>query len=184
MEMMIEKHKQDFDNTISNLEKDLATMRVGRANPVIIENIMVEAYGARTPLKQVASINVSDARTLLVQPWDKSVIKEVEKSIVEAKIGINPVNEGQQLRLVVPALTEESRKELTKSVGEKMEKARISIRQIRDKARDEIVKAEKSKAITEDDKYDLQKKLDDKVKEYNEKIKEIGEKKEKEIMTL
>lgn len=184
MEMLIEKHKEDFEGAISNLEKDLSTMRVGRANPMIIENIMVEAYGAKTPLKQVASITVSDARTLVVQPWDKTIIKDVEKSITDAKIGINPVNEGQQLRLVVPALTEESRKELTKSVGEKMEKARIAVRQVRDKTKDEISKAEKNNEITEDDKYDLQKKLDDKVKEYNEKIKQIGEKKEKEIMTL
>lgn len=184
MSTIIDNHKESFDKTLKNLEEDLATMRVGRANPMIVENILVESYGAKAPLKQVASISVPEARTLLIQPWDKSIIKDIEKGIIEAQIGINPVNEGSQIRLTIPALTEESRKELTKSVGEKMEKSRISMRQIRDRVKDEIQKAEKSNDITEDDKFDLQKKLDDLVKEYNEKIKLIGEKKEKEIMTL
>lgn len=184
MSTLIDNHKESFDKTLKNLEDDLATMRVGRANPLIVENILVESYGAKSPIKQVASISVPEARTLLIQPWDKSIIKDIEKGIIEAQIGINPVNEGSQIRLTIPALTEESRKELTKSVSEKMEKCRISMRQIRDKVKDEIQKAEKSNEITEDDRFDLQKKLDDLVKEYNDKIKIIGEKKEQEIMTL
>lgn len=180
----IQKYKDDFQKSLKILEDDLKTLRVGRANPLIVEGIMIEAYGSRTPLKQVASIAVPEARTLIIQPWDKSISKDIEKAIIEAKIGINPVNEGQQIRLTIPALTEESRKELTKSIGEKMEKTRIAIRQIRDKVKDEIVKAEKAKDITEDDKYDQQKKLDDVVKDYNDKIKIIGDKKEEEIMTL
>ncbi len=184
MQQMLTAYTTDFKKALSILEEELATMRVGRANPMIVENILVTVYGAKTPLKQLASISVPEARTILVQPWDKQIIKDVEKGIVEANIGINPVNEGQQLRLTVPQLTEESRKELTKSVGEKMEHTRIVIRQLRDKIRDDIGKKEKAKELTQDDRYNLQKKLDELVKEYNEQVKLIGEKKEQEIMTL
>lgn len=184
MELIIDSYKNEFEKVISDLKNELATLRVGRANPLMVENILVQAYGSKMPIKQLASVTVPEARTILIQPWDKAVTKDVEKAISEANIGINPVNEGAQIRLTIPPLTEESRKELTKSVGEKMEKTRIIIRQIRDKVRDQITKKEKNKEITEDDKYDLQKKLDDLVRDYNDKIKDLGEKKEKEIMTI
>ncbi len=184
MDQIIEIHKIEFERIIENLKSELATLRIGRANPLMVENILVEAYGTRTALKQMASISVPEARTILIQPWDKAIIKDIEKSIISANIGINPVNEGSQIRLTIPPLTEESRKELVKSVGEKMEKSRIIIRQIRDKVKDEITKKQKASDITEDDKYDLQKKLDELVKSHNEKIKEIGDKKEQEIMTI
>lgn len=184
MEPILEMHKKEFDKSLEILNNDLATMRVGRANPMIVENLLIEAYGSKTPLKQLASISVPEARTILIQPWDKTVSKDIEKGIIVANIGINPVNEGSQIRLTIPPLTEESRKELTKAVGEKMEKSRIAIRQTRDKVRDEISQQEKNKDITEDDKYNLQKQLDEMVKDYNEKIKLAGDKKEKEIMTI
>ncbi|OGY47050.1 MAG: ribosome recycling factor [Candidatus Buchananbacteria bacterium RIFCSPHIGHO2_02_FULL_45_11b] len=181
---MLDTYKSDLEKSLENLKKELATLRVGRANPMIVENILVDAYGSKMPIKQMASITVPEARTILVQPWDKAAAKDIEKAIQAANIGINPVNEGAQIRLTVAPLTEESRKELTRSVGEKMEKTRIAVRQIRDKERDEIIKKEKNKEITEDDKFNLQKKLDEIVKEYNDKIKEISEKKEEEIMTI
>jgi ribosome recycling factor len=184
MDSLLDNYQPDFDKSLEILKSELATLRVGRANPLMVENILVEAYGTKTAIKQLASTTIPEARTILIQPWDKTIIKEMEKAIIEANIGISPVNEGQQLRLTIPPLTEESRKELTKSVGEKMEKTRIAIRQIRDKAREEIVKQERNKEITEDDKYDLQKKLDERVKDYNDQVKQAGEKKEQEIMTL
>ena len=184
MDSIIDSHKSDFDKSLENLKGELATLRVGRANSIMVENILVEAYGTKTPLKQLASISIPEARTILIQPWDKTIAKDIEKSIIQANIGINPVNEGQQIRLTIPPLTEESRRELTKSVGEKMEKTRIVIRQIRDKVREVIIKMEKNKEITEDDKYDLQQDLDDLVKDYNDQIKKMGETKEKEIMTI
>lgn len=184
MAISIDSYKNDFEKALGNFKEDLSTLRVGRANPLMVENILVEAYGAKTPLKQLASLAVPEARTILIQPWDKSIAKDIEKSIIKANIGINPVNEGTQIRLTVAALTEESRKELVKSVGEKVEKIRINVRQIRDKAREEVTKQEKNNEITEDDKYDLQKKLDEIVKDYNEQIKEIGDKKENEIMSI
>lgn len=182
--MNIEQYKPDFEKAISSLQDDLSKLRVGRASPSIVEDIFVEAYGTKTPLKQVASIASSDAKTLLIQPWDKSITKEIEKAILQSDIGINPVNEGDQIRLTVPQLTEETRKQLTKTVGEKAEKARIWVRQIRDKAKDEIIQQEKNKEITEDIRFTLLKKLDDMVKNYNESIKEKIDQKEKEIMTI
>lgn len=184
MEQIIDSHKPEFEKIVDNLKEELATLRVGRANPFMVEDIMIEAYGSRMPLKQMASITVPDARNILIQPWDKAMSKDIEKGIILAKIGINPVNEGTQIRLTVPPLTEESRKELTKSVGEKMEKSRISIRQLRDKVKEEIIKQEKDKVISEDTRYALQEKLDELVKSYNEIIKTTGEKKEQEIMTI
>src|SRR3989338_10515826 len=180
MSEIIEKYQPEFSQAVSSLKDELATLRVGRANPLMVENILVEAYGTKTALKQLASITAPEARTILIQPWDKTVAKEVEKAIIQANIGINPVNEGQQIRLTVAPLTEESRKELTKSVGEKMENTRIAMRQVRDKAREEIIKQEKNKEIAQDDKYDLQKELDELAKDYNEQIKNLGEKKAKE----
>jgi len=184
MHAILESHKTNFEKTLAGLANELSTLRVGRANPLMVENILIDAYGTKTPLKQMASITVPEARTILIQPWDKTVAKDIEKSIALANIGISPVNEGAQIRLTVPQLTEESRKELTRSVGEKMEKARVAVRQIRDKVREEVAGLEKNKEMTEDDRFDLQKKLDELVKEYNEKIKELGEKKEQEIMTI
>ena len=184
MHPILESQKKSFDDAIVHLQDDLSTLRVGRANPLMVENILVEAYGSKMPLKQMASISVPEARTLIIAPWDKTQSKEIEKAIQLANIGISPVNEGHQIRLTVPQLTEESRKELTKSVAEKMEKTRINIRQLRDKVKEEIIAKEKAKELTEDDKFGILEKLDEIVKEYNEKIKSIGEKKEQEIMTL
>lgn len=184
MNTLIDSHKEELAKAVKHLEEDLATLRVGRANPMLVEEILVEAYGVKTPIKQLASISVPSARSLVIQPWDKGVLKDIEKGIIEANIGIAPVNEGDSVRLNVPQLTEESRKELVKSVGEKMEKARISIRQIRDRIKEGIVKQEKDNELTEDDRFNSLKKLEEIVKEYNEKIKVIGEKKEEEIMTI
>ncbi|MFA6321874.1 MAG: ribosome recycling factor [Candidatus Buchananbacteria bacterium] len=181
---IIEQSKPDFEKSIDVLKSELATLRIGRANPAMVEGIIVDAYGSKMPIKQMASIAVPEARTILIQPWDKTLSKEIEKAIIQANIGINPVNEGQQVRLTIPQLTEENRKDLVKSVKEKMEKARITIRQIRDKVRDSASKMEKEKEITEDDKFSIQKKLDEVSKEYTQKVDELGEKKENEIMTI
>jgi len=182
--MDLNQYKPNFEKSLDILKSDLQTLRVGRANPIMVENILVDVYGSKTSIKQMASITVPEVRTLLIQPWDKSVVKEVEKALIEANLGINPVNEGAQIRLTIPPLTEESRIELTKSVGDKMEKTRITIRQLRDKIKDTVVKQEKNNELTEDDKFDAIKKLDELVKDYNDKVKTAGEAKEKEIMTL
>lgn len=173
-----------FDQAIDFLKNDIASLRTGRANPSMIENVMVEAYETRTQLSGLAAITVPDARSLLVEPWDKSLLKAIEKGILEAKLGLNPVVQGQQIRIPLPALTEENRKNLVKTLGEKLEHARKSIRNVRDEAKNEITKAEKDKAIGEDDKYKLLDQLDKAAAGCNERIKNIGEEKEKEIMTM
>lgn len=181
---IIGKYKPEFDKVIEHFKNEISSLRTGRATSALVENILVEAYGVKTPLKGLASISVPDPKTLLIEPWDKGILKEIEKAVQLANIGVSLVNEGTKLRLTIPPLTEESRKELVKVLQQKMEKSRISLRSIRDKVRSEIIEAEHNKQITEDDRYRMQEKLDDEIEEYNFKIKEIGEQKEKEIMTI
>lgn len=174
----------DFNKVIDRVKSELTALRTGRANAAILDAVQVEAYGQRMPLKGVASISLPDARTLVVEPWDKGLLKEVEKAIIDAQIGLQPINEGKFIRLTMPMMTEESRKELLKILGQKLEQGRISLRQLRDSLRDKIFQEEKAKLIGEDQRFKLQEKLDEKVKEHNEKLKKMGEEKEKEIMTI
>lgn len=184
MHSIIENHNKTFEDILEFSKKELATLRTGRANSIMVENIVVESYGAKMPIKQMAAISVPDARTLVIQPWDQNVIKEIEKAIVEADIGIRPVNEGKILRLVIPELTSESRQELVKNLHKRMEQGKIKLRNLRDKIREEIMNAEKDKQITEDDKFAALKDLDETTREYVEKIKTLADTKEKEIMTI
>ncbi|MFH1565228.1 MAG: ribosome recycling factor [bacterium] len=184
MPEQINKAEQEFKKTIDFLQNEIASIRTGRAHPSLIDGIYAQAYGTKTPLNQLASISIPEAMVLVIAPWDKSIIGEIEKAIRESEIGINPVNEGGLIRLVIPKLTEETRKNLIKILNKKIEQAKISLRQIRDKIKDEIIDLEKNKDISQDEKFDLLKKLDDKIAEFNGKIKEVGDKKEKEIMTI
>lgn len=181
---MTDTHKSDLDKTIEFLKKDISALRTGRANPALVENVMVEAYGMMQPLKAVASISIPDALTIRIEPWDKSVVKDVEKAIVEAKTGLNPVVQGEVIRVPMPALTEETRKNLVKTLHEKLENARVSVRNVRDGVKQDVVNSEKAKEISEDDKYSMLEDLDKVCAGYNEKIKNIGDEKEKEIMTI
>ncbi|MBU1165106.1 ribosome recycling factor [Patescibacteria group bacterium] len=180
----IDEQKEEFEKSIDFLKKELAGIRTGRANPKIVENILVDSYGTKTQLKQLASITVPEARTLLIQPWDKNITKDIEKAINQAGIGISPVADGNNIRLTMPAMTEESRKDFVKIINEKAENSRISIRQVRDKIKEEIIKQEKNKELTEDDRYQLIKDLDELTKKYNEQVKEIADAKEKEVMSI
>jgi ribosome recycling factor len=173
-----------FQQIIDFLKTDVSSLRTGRANPAIVENVMVEAYDSRTNLAGLASISVPDARYILIDPWDKSILKNIEKAIIEAKLGLNPSIQGQQIRISVPAMTEENRKNLVKTLGEKLEHARKSVRNVRDEAKAEIQKAEKEKIVSEDEKYRLLEQLDKTAGGINDRIKHIGEEKEKEIMTI
>lgn len=174
----------EFNKILEHLKIELNALRTGRANVAILDAVMVEAYGGQMSLKSVASVGVPDSKTILIEPWDKNILKDIEKGIVQAKIGLNPVNEGNFIRLVMPMMTEETRKELIKILGQKLEQRRVSVRQLRDKIREQIIKEEKEKLIGEDQRFKLQQKLDEIVREYNEKIKALGEEKEREIMTV
>ncbi|MCK5212244.1 ribosome recycling factor [Candidatus Parcubacteria bacterium] len=184
MNTYIQAKQDDFQKSIDFFIKEIAGIRTGRANPNILEGLMVDAYGAKTPIQGVATINVPDGQSVLVAPWDKNVIKEIEKAIVDADLGVGVVNEGDKIRLTVPKMTEENRKELVKKLNEKMETVRVSIRQIRDDIKTAIEAAEKDKQITEDDKFRFIKELDEETAKQNEELKNLRDKKEEDIMTI
>ena len=175
---------EKMHKTHDNLMDELATIRAGRANPHVLDRITVDYYGTPTPIQQVGTVSVPEARLIQIQPWDKSMLKEIEKAINLSELGINPVNDGTVIRLVFPELTEERRKELTKDVKKKGEAAKIAIRNIRRDAIDTAKKQEKSKEITEDDlkvlEKDIQTITDNAVKEADKMAAE----KEKELLDV
>jgi ribosome recycling factor len=182
--MTLDEYKQQFDQTVAFLQRELGAIRTGRATPALIEDVMVEIYGAKMTVRQIASIAAPDARSLVVDPWDKSVIKDLEKGIRLAQPSLNPVSDGKSLRIPMPPLTEEARRDLTKTIGQKVEQAKQGLRKVRDEARSSIIAAERAKELSEDDRYRLQKKLDDMSEEYTAKIRAVGEKKAVEVMTV
>lgn len=184
MNQYIQIKQADFIKAVDFFKKDILSLRTGRANPAMIDGIFVDAYGVKTALVGLASISVPEARSIVVTPWDKSITKDIEKAITAANLGVNPVNEGDKIRLVVPQLTEENRKELVKKLSEKMETARIALRQIRDQIKEAIEAAFKNKAMSEDDKFRFIKELDEEITKQNDTLKNIKEKKEEEIMTI
>ncbi len=181
---LIDQHKENFEKAIFHFKEDITSLRTGRATPALVEDIIVDAYGTKQPMKAVASISVQDAKTIVIEPWDKSLIQAVDKAICNSQLGINPVNDGKLIRLPLPDLTQDRRQELIKVLHQKSEGARVALRKIREDVRDEIDNKFKNKEMSEDEKYKNQEDLDELVKNYNEKIKEIGEEKEKEITTI
>lgn len=180
----IEDHRGEYDHVIEFFASDLGGLRTGRANGAMVEDIPVEAYGSMMTVKGVGSVQVPDSKTILIEPWDKSLIKEIEKAIRNAPIGVNPVVDGSRVRVTLPSLTEEGRKELVKIVGKKAEEARIGVRNVREQVKDLIVKAEKAKELTEDERFRMQEQLEVTTRGYNDKIVKMAEEKEKEIMTI
>lgn len=176
--------KPEFEKAITHLKGELGALRGNRATPALVEHVVVEAYGMKQSLRALAAISVVDAKTLTIEPWDKSIMKDIEKGIQLANVGVNPVNEGQVIRMVLPPFTEENKKELVKIVHTRLEDARAGVRTIREKLRQQVIEEEKRKAIGEDEKYKQLEKLEKMVGEYNEQLKKIGEAKEKEIMTV
>ena len=176
--------KEKMEKTISVYQENLSEIRAGRANPAILNKIKVDYYGVPTPISQVAGISVPEARLIVIQPWDASILKEIEKEILKADIGINPNNDGKVIRLAFPELNEERRKELAKEVKKIAEEAKVSIRAIRREGLDEYKAMQKESIITEDDlkraEDDIQKMTDSKVAE----IDQILANKEKEIMSV
>lgn len=176
--------KDEFQAIIEHFKKELSGIRTGRANSAVVENISVQAYGSPMTVKGLASIGVPDAKTITIDPWDKSLIKEIEKSIRDAGVGLNPVNEGTLLRITMPQMTEETRRQLTKVIGEKSEETRERIRGSREEVKDLIISAMNEKEITEDERYHLQDELEAMVGTFNEQVKEMVAEKEKEMMTI
>lgn len=184
MKELYQEYERKMQKTIDVVASDFAGVRAGRANAAVLDKITVEYYGTETPIHQVASISTPDARTLVIQPWDGTLLKAVEKALLVSDLGINPQNDGKVIRLVFPQLTEERRKELTKQVKKYGENGKVAIRNIRRDAMESFKKKEKASEITEDDlkqaEKDLQKLTDDSSK----KIDELLARKEKELMEI
>ncbi len=170
--------------TIEVFREDLKNIRAGRANPSILDKITVDYYGQQTPLNQVAGISAPEARLLAIQPWEAKMIPIIEKEILKSDLGLNPSNDGKIIRLVIPQLTEERRKELVKVVKKNGEDSKIAVRNIRRLAVDEVRKLEKSKEISEDDLRDYEKQIQDLTDKRIEEIDEISKLKENELMEI
>ncbi len=179
-EMILLDATEKMDKAIENLIHRFATVRAGRANPSSLDGIVVEYYGSMTPLKQLATISVPEARQLLIKPFDKGSLGAIEKAILSSNLGYTPGNDGETIRIVIPELTEERRKELAKQVKSLSEDAKISVRNIRHDALEEVKKAE----LPEDEEKGLEKNIQDLVNDYNKKIESKLKEKEEELMTV
>ena len=180
----IKNYDEKMLKTIEVVKANFASVRAGRANAGVLDRISVEYYGTPTPLNQVAAISSPDPRTLVIQPWDNSLLKAIEKAIQTSDLGINPQNDGKVIRLIFPQLTEERRKELTKQVKKYGEEGKVAVRNIRRDAMDEIKKKTKKSEITEDDQKNLEKELQDLTDKRCKEIDELTAKKDKELMAV
>ena len=172
--------KENMDLCVKHLEKELLNIRAGKANPIMLNAVMVEYYGTPTPLNQVANINTPDGRTLSIQPWEKALLPEIEKGILQADLGFNPMNNGESLIINIPPLTEERRKELVKLVKAEVENTKIAIRNARKDANNEIKKTDSSEDLQKNAEIDIQELTD----QYINKVDKILNVKENEILTL
>lgn len=184
MKITLEQAEKRFTEVEEHLLKDLSSIRAGRANPKLVEDIEAEVYGQRMPIKQLANVTVVDPTLLLVQPWDKTTLAEIKKAIESAEIGINPIGDGDNLRLPIPSLTEERRQEYVKIMKLKVEESKITIRQIRKEILTGLEAQKKDKIISEDDFDTKEKQLQKEVDKYNEKLDLIASEKEKELTSV
>ncbi|HAO81667.1 MAG: Ribosome-recycling factor [Parcubacteria group bacterium GW2011_GWA1_43_27] len=184
MKQFIEQAKPKLDKAIEHLKVQLSGIRSGRAIPALVEHVKAEAYGTMTPLIELAGITAPEPRLLVVSPWDKSIIKEVEKALQAANLGVQPTVDGDVVRLNFPSLTEERRRELVKMVNNKLEETKVAIRNVREEIMKELKEQKGTGEISEDDFFATQKDLQKIIDEQNESIKQLGEEKEKEIMTI
>lgn len=181
---IINGHENNFQSVIEHFMIELSKLRTGRANTSLVEDILVDYYGSKTPLKQIASINTPESRLIIIQPWDKGGLVSIEAAVRESDLGLNPMNDGQIIRLSIPPLTEERRQEIVRTLNKKAEEAKISIRNIREEIWKEIQNKEKSGEIPEDEKFKGKDALQKVVDEYNTKVEDIREKKERDILTV
>jgi len=184
MEMMLLELSERMDKTVRVLKEDYSAIRAGRANPHILDKITVDYYGQQTPLNQVGNISVADARCLVISPWDTSLLKEIDKAILAANIGLTPTNDGKVIRLVFPVLTEERRKELAKQIKKMGEDSKVAIRNIRRDGMESIKKAKNAKEITEDDAASLEKEVEKLTAKGVESVDKAAQEKEKDVMSV
>ncbi len=180
----IDAAKKGMEKCVDDMRQNLATIRTGRASVSILDHIQANYYGTPTPLNQMASLSVPDPTLIVIQPWDPSTISAIEKAILTSDLGLNPTNDGKVIRLPIPPLTQERRKQLAKSVGHIGEQHRVAVRQVRHDANDQLKSYLKDKKISEDEEKDALKKVQDMTNLYNEKIEELQKKKEAEILEI
>lgn len=180
MDFIVDTAKESMEHALAHLEKEMLNLRAGKANPIMLASVKVDYYGAMTPITQVANINTPDGRTLTVQPWEKGMLQELEKAILIANLGFNPMNNGESIIINIPPLTEERRRDLAKLAKSETENAKIGIRAARKDANDEIKKSDASEDIQKNYEIDVQELTD----QYNAKADEIFRIKEKEILTV
>jgi len=173
-----------MQKTVQVLKREMETIRSGRATSALVDQIMVEAYGTNTPLSQLASISVPEARLLLIQPWDRSIVGNVQKAIQKSDLGLNPMSDGEVLRLVIPPPTEERRKELVKVVHKRVEDAKIAVRNVRREALEELRKLEKDKKVSRDENVRATDKLQKLTDRFIAEVSKVGADKESEIMEV
>lgn len=182
--MSLENLKNDMDKAINNMQERFSEIRAGRANPAILNKVMVDYYGVPTPINQVASVSVPEAMQIVISPWDKSLMSPITKAIEKADIGINPMNDGQVIRLIFPQLTEERRKEISKDVKKLSEEAKIAVRNVRRDEMDEAKQQLKNKEISEDEEKEIENKIQKITDEEIAEIDKITDAKIKEITTV
>jgi ribosome recycling factor len=183
LKFVLENAKESMESAVSHLENELQKIRAGKANPAILNDVLVDYYGSKTPLNQVANINTQDARTLVVQPYEKSMLTPIEKGIQLANLGFNPQNDGILIRIAIPPLTEERRKDLVKKAKAEGENAKVGLRSARKEANEEIKKLQKD-GLAEDEAKTAEEKIQKITDEYGAKVDKHLEAKEKEIMTV
>lgn len=184
MQNVFDTANEKMNKTINALVKEYGTIRAGRANPAVLDRIQVDYYGVPTPVNQMAAVSVPEPRTILIAPWDKSTLRDIEKAILTSDLGLNPQNDGSSLRLNFPPLTEERRKELVKGVFKYGEESKVAIRSIRRDALEKLKDMKKKSDITEDDYKNAEKKMQDMTDKFCKEIDDIAAKKEKEIMEI
>jgi ribosome recycling factor len=173
-----------MQKAIDGLARELATIRAGRANPALLDNIMVDYQGTSIPLHQLATISIPEANLIIIQPWDRTSLRDIERAILTANVGLNPANDGNIIRVVIPPLSEERRKELVKVVSKKVEERRIAIRNIRRDGIEKLREMEKNKEISEDELKNNSKKIDQLTEVCVDRVSELGQSKEKEIQEI
>ena len=184
MNERLQVYEDKMNKTMANLDGELGTIRAGRANPNVLNRIKVDYYGTPTPIQQVANVSVPEARLIQIQPWEASLIKEIEKAILCSDLGLTPTNDGKSIRLVFPELTEERRKELAKDVKKKGENAKVAVRNIRREANDSFKKSNKSGELSEDELKQLEDRIQKLTDKYVAEIDKAVDDKTKEIMTV
>jgi len=184
MQSVLKDAESRMGKALDSLDKDFSKLRTGRASTSLVEDLMVDYYGTPTPLKQIASVSVPDSRTITIQPWDRNAFGDVEKSILKSDLGLTPINDGKVIRISIPPLTEERRKDLVKVAGKYTEECRVAIRNVRRDAIETLRKMQKDKDITEDDLHKGQKDAQDVTDEHIKLADESLAEKEKEIMEI